>query len=141
MDLLKNKNYLAALEFIASNDLNSLPNGKNVIDGDELYVNVVDSEMKSVENAKYEAHRSYIDIQVPLSGPESFGVAPVCGCKAPEGEFNAEKDCILFGDKVSEGAVFTAQPGQIVIFSPEDAHAPLIGSGKIHKAIFKVKVK
>ena len=140
MDLLKNKNYLAALEFIASHDLNSLPNGKNVIDGEALYVNVVDAEMKSVENVKYEAHRAYIDVHVPLSCPESYSVAPVCGCTAPEGEFDVKNDCILFGDKTSEGAVFTAQPGQIVVFSPEDAHAPLIGSGKIHKAIFKVKV-
>lgn len=140
MNLLDNKYYRAALQYMASHDLNALPCGKHILDGENLFLNICDSDLKSMQTAKFEAHREYIDIQVPLSGAESFGVKPVGECKTPAGEFDAGRDIIFFDDPVSEGTVFTAQPGQVVVFTPEDAHAPLIGSGTIHKAIFKVKM-
>ena len=34
----------------------------------------------------------------------------------------------------------TVEVGQAITFDPDTAHAPLIGEGTIHKAIFKVKV-
>ena len=51
---------------------------------------------------------------------------------------NTEKDILKFEDPIIE--TITAQPGEPVTFAPETAHAPLIGEGPIHKAIFKVKV-
>ena len=32
-------------------------------------------------------------------------------------------------------------PGQVAVFFPEDAHAPIIGEGKIRKMIGKVKIE
>jgi len=120
------------------NDLNALEPGKHVIDGDNLWVNIVDSNLKTPEIARLEAHDSYIDIQIPLSAPETFGITPREDCKEPDGEFNKEKDIIFFRDKVGE--TVTLQPGESIIFGPDMAHAPLIGEGSIHKAIFKAKV-
>ena len=34
----------------------------------------------------------------------------------------------------------TVKVGEAITFDPDTAHAPLIGEGKIHKAIFKVEV-
>ncbi|MCQ2154748.1 MAG: YhcH/YjgK/YiaL family protein [Bacteroidales bacterium] len=144
MNLLDNIYYRKAMEFIASGKLASLENGKYVIDGDNLFVNICDSELKTPEQARFEAHRKYIDIQVPLSREESYGIMPIEDCRQQDGEFNTEKDIVFFKDSVAEKTIYTAQPGQAVVFSPADAHAPLIGKcsqGTIHKAIFKVKVK
>lgn len=138
MNYLENKNYRDAIEFLANNDLSALETGKHIINGDKLFLNICDSDLKTPQQARFEAHRKYIDIQIPLSGPESFGIMPVEKCCRQEGEFNTEKDIVFFKDAISDGTVFTAQPGQIVVFGPDDAHAPLIGQGKIHKAIFKV---
>ena len=49
MDYTKNPNYIKALEYMAGTDLSSLENGKHVIDGDKLFVNIVDSQLKTPE--------------------------------------------------------------------------------------------
>lgn len=140
MNYLDNKNYRDALEYMASHDLSALTAGKHIINGDELFLNICDSDLKTSSQARFEAHRKYIDIQVPLSGEESFGVMPVAQCRQQDGEFDTEKDIVFFNDPVAASTIFTAQPGQVVVFGPDDAHAPLIGEGRVHKAIFKVKL-
>ena len=138
MELDNNPNYLNAVKFIEENDLSLLEAGKHVIDGDNLWVNIVDADLKKPEDARLEVHNVYIDIQVPMSGEESFGVKPRRECAEPEGEYNAEKDILFYKDK--DWTTVTVKPGEAITFDPDTAHAPLIGTGKIHKAIFKVKV-
>jgi YhcH/YjgK/YiaL family protein len=133
-----NPNVQKALEFMKTTDLNQLPAGKHVIDGDNLWVNIVDSDLKPTSAARLEAHAQYIDVQIPLSGPETFGIKPVAECTSPDGEMNPEKDILFYKDPVEE--TVTIQPGEAVIFGPDTAHAPLIGEGRIHKAIFKARV-
>lgn len=137
MNLDDNKYYLAALEYIEKTDLSELEPGKHVLDGDNLFVNIVDSQMKTPEQARLEVHDKYIDIQVPLSKEESFGVKPRKDCTEPDGEFNAEKDILFYKDK--DWTTVTVKVGEAITFEPDTAHAPLIGEGTIHKAIFKVK--
>ncbi|MBO4446588.1 MAG: YhcH/YjgK/YiaL family protein [Bacteroidales bacterium] len=138
MNLLKNKYYLKALEFIASGQLESLPVGKNVIDGDNLFVNISQTNLKKRQDARLEVHNKYIDIQIPLDGAELFGVRQRSECKSPDAPFNAEKDVQFFADEFDD--IISAQPGAILVFTPDMAHAPMIGEGSIRKAIFKVKV-
>lgn len=138
MALENNKYYQKALEYIKTTDLNALENGKHVIDGDNLWVNIVDSNMKTPEVARLEVHNQYIDIQIPLSKAESFGVKPRSACQTPDGEYNPEKDILFFKDKDWE--TVTVQQGEMISFEPEQGHAPLLGEGTIHKAVFKVKV-
>lgn len=136
--LMSNPYYAEAIEYINTHDLNALEPGKHLIDGENLFVNIVDSNMKTPQQARLEVHDRYIDIQVPLSKEETFGVAPRSSCKEPDGEMNIEKDILFYRDPVTE--TITAAPREVVTFAPETAHAPLIGEGTIHKAIFKVKV-
>ena len=138
MDLTGNKNYRRALEYIARTDLNALENGRHDIDGDNLFVNIVDSNLKTPQEARLKVHNAYIDIQVPLSKAESYGVKPRSEAAGPEGEFNSVKDIQFFSDK--DWQTITVDCGQPITFDPDTAHAPLIGEGTIHKAIFKVKV-
>ena len=51
---------------------------------------------------------------------------------------NLSDDIMFFDDPIEE--TVSAEAGDIVTFAPDMAHAPLIGEGVIHKAIFKVKV-
>lgn len=138
MELDNNKYYLQALQYIADTDLSELEPGKHLIDGENLFVNIVDSQMKTPEQARLEVHDAYIDIQVPLSRPESFGVKPRRECAEPDGEYNPDKDILFYKDK--DWTTVTVKPGEAITFDPDTAHAPLIGEGTIHKAIFKVKV-
>lgn len=138
MNLDDNPNYMKALEFIENTDLSTLETGKHLIDGDNLFVNIVDSQLKTPEQARLEVHDKYIDIQVPLSKEESFGVKPRRECLEADGEYNADKDILFYNDK--DWTTVTVKPGEAITFDTDTAHAPLIGEGTIHKAIFKVKV-
>lgn len=138
MNCEKNPNYIKALEYIKNTDLNALEAGKHFIDGDKLFVNINDSALKTPEQARLEVHDKYIDIQIPLSKDECFGVKPRSECREPEGEFNAEKDILFYKDK--DWKTVSVKAGEMIVFEPDTAHAPLIGEGTIHKAIFKVKV-
>ena len=112
MALESNKYYQAALEYIKTTDLAALENGKHLIDGENLFVNIVDSAMKTPEQARLEVHDKYIDIQIPLSKGESFGVKPRSECREADGEFNSEKDILFFTQNqfsmMKEGYVITA---------------------------------
>ena len=136
--LMTNPYYAKAIEYIKTHDLNALENGKHLIEGEDLFVNIVDSNMKTPQQARLEVHDKYIDIQVPLSKGETFGVKPRCECTQPDGEMNTEKDILFYHDAVED--TFTAAQGDVITFAPDMAHAPLIGEGTIHKAIFKVRV-
>ena len=138
MTITDNPYYAQAVRFIEETDLAALPAGKHIIDGDHLWVNIVDSPMKTVEQARYEVHDRYIDIQVPLSKAETFGVLPRALCSRPVGTMDTDKDILFFDDPVK--ALVTVEAGKSITFAPDTAHAPLIGEGTIHKAIFKVEV-
>jgi len=125
------------VDFLKENDLNKLEEGKHFIKDKDLFVNIQTAKGKTKEEAKLETHRKMIDIQIPLSGEETFGYTPLCDL--PELEYNEEKDIIKYDGPAD--TYFTCKPGEMAIFFPQDGHAPCITSAEsIHKAIFKVKV-
>ena len=136
--LMTNPYYARAIEMIRTTDLTKLETGKHVIDGDNLWVNIVETSHKTPQEARLEVHDQYIDIQVPLSKAESYGIKARKDCRLPDGEMNVQKDILFYKDPVD--FVITAQPGEDVTFAPETAHAPCIGEGTLRKAIFKVRV-
>ena len=135
---MTNPFYAKAMEFLQDTDLFDLAPGKHVIDGDNLWVNIVDSKLKTPQEARLEVHDKYIDIQIPLSKEETFGIKPRSACTSPVGEMDPVKDILFFADPVED--TVTVKAGEVITFEPDTAHAPLIGEGTIHKAIFKVRV-
>lgn len=138
MDIRNNPWYIKALAFIAKNDLITFEKGTHMIEEGNLWVNIIEGQLKPREAAKLEAHNEFIDLQIPLSGPESFGTKRREDCTEPEGEFDSKGDCILYKDVPTD--YFSAEPGEQIIFGPETAHAPMIGEGPIKKAVFKIRV-
>lgn len=53
------------MKFFNENDLEELPACKIHLDGNDLYVNILDFKGKEEENCRMEAHKDYIDIQIP----------------------------------------------------------------------------
>ncbi len=123
------------LNFIKSNDLNSLEIGKHEIKGSDLFVNVQVAKGKTKEVAVLETHKKMIDIQIPLSAEETYGYTPLCDL--PDAEYNNEKDITKYEGMAD--TYVTCKPGEFAIFFPQDGHAPCIaGVPEIKKAIFKV---
>ena len=125
------------VEFLKKNDLNTMEEGKHPILGDRLFVNITTTKARSEEEAILETHVEMVDIQLPLDADETYGYTPL-QC-LPESEYDAEKDISFYGDTKPQTYV-TCRPGQMVIFFPQDGHAPCISEKPvIKKAIFKVK--
>ena len=124
------------VDFLKTNDLNKLEEGKHFIKEKDLFVNIQVAKGKTKEEAKLETHRRMIDIQIPLSGEETFGFTPLCDL--PELEYNEEKDIIKYDGPAD--TYVTCKPGEVAICFPQDGHAPCISNEpSIRKAIFKVK--
>lgn len=131
-----------ALIHAAETDLTELPLGKHTIAGDKLFVAIMEYDTKS--EALLEAHRSYIDIQIPVSGSECFEYCELTGLE-PAGVFDTAKDIGFYN---GHGDRMTLQQGEFAIFFPQDAHKPGLQataaanetSQRVRKAVYKVAV-
>ncbi len=127
-----------AFDYIRDTDLYALAPGRYNIVGDDLIAIVEHVPAKTKEMARLEAHRRYIDIQLVLEGDETMGWKPLADCLNPVSEHSEEKDIRFFHD--APASWVPVPPDHFCIFFPEDAHAPLVGSGNIKKVIFKIAV-
>ncbi len=130
--------FARAFDYLLSADLDSLPDGRNEIDGEEIYLMMNRAALKSPDHAPLEVHNRYIDIQLVIRGTETFGWSERATLTYPRGKFDEAKDCLFFDD--APATFYTARDGQMSIFFPTDGHAPMIGEGDIVKCIVKVLV-
>jgi len=125
-----------AFAFLRQNALAELPIGRHEIDGDRMFCLISKGPGRTRAEAKLEAHRKYIDIQYVIAGTDEMGYKPTAACKLSEAGYDADKDIEFFKDESESWMEVPA--GSFVIFFPEDAHAPLVGSEEIHKAVLKI---
>lgn len=122
-------------DYIKSHDLLHAPLERITLDGDKLFINNVNPECVAQEAQPLEAHRDYLDIHILLEGEERIGWKPINNCGTPSKAYDKEGDYMLFDEPAS--SYVDLRPGDFAIVWPEDAHAPLIGSGKVRKLIVK----
>lgn len=122
--------------YVKSHDLLHTPMGKIVLDGDKLFINNVNPECQPQEKQVLEVHRRYIDVHILLEGKERVGWRNTDDCKELAHPYDEAGDFATFFDKPT--TYIDMMPNDFLIVFPEDAHAPIIGSGKIRKAIAKV---
>jgi biofilm protein TabA len=127
-----------AFDYIQVNDLLSAEPGKVEIEPGKLFLSVMDISGKKTEEAKMEAHKLFIDIQIVLKGIETMGWAALSNCNHESAPYSLEKDIVFYTNKPT--TYFTVNPGEFVVFFPEDVHAPAIGNGVIKKVVIKVFV-
>ena len=124
-------------EYLEKTNIKALTVGKHDIIKDQAYISIDKVPARDKKTAHLEEHRRYIDIQIIFSGLDTMGWKPVSHCKKVQKDYDEEKDIVFYND-APEFFVSVA-PEFFVIFFPEDAHMPLIGIGKIHKAVVKIK--
>jgi YhcH/YjgK/YiaL family protein len=144
LDVLKNApRYLAlnsgfakAVEFLFEPGLPDLPVGRYEIDGDRVFAMVSQDMGLKKEDGLLETHEKYIDIQLIVSGTDDMGWRPKSLCRQPSGEYDPNADLQFFTD--TPNTWLSLASGEFVIFFPEDAHMPMISSGRIHKVVVKI---
>ncbi len=133
-------NFRSIFEILQSLNLNALQPGHIELDGKYVYININEINSKTKKEALLESHRQYIDIQMPLTSSETFGLKPTQECLTPISDFDAERDIVFYNDTPNE--YITLNKGEFIIFFPEDAHAPCIDTTNNHlKLIVKISVE
>ena len=110
------KNLDTAIEFLAAHPLDTLPLGRTEVDGDEVFINVMDADLKPHTGSHAEYHRLYADLQIDLTGGEGWGYA-------------------VFG---------ALGEGRFVLFFPGELHRPGVempGCDRVRKAVVKIKME
>ena len=126
-------------DYAAANDLLSYEKGSHPIDGDELFVNIVEYETTPPENRFWEAHRQYLDLHFMLRGPEQIDVNFIDNMEQKE---FVEKDDFLPLEGVPNSHVIL-NAGDFLLCYPADAHRTAVQVGApatIKKAIFKIRI-
>lgn len=145
-DILANADRYAALHplfprafaFLRETDLMALAPGRYPIEGESLFAIVEEVNGRRRADAKLECHRKYIDIQLVLTGIDEMGWKPVRDCHEPVADYSDKRDIRFFRDEPASW--IATPPGAFCVFFPEDAHAPLVGTGSIRKLVLKIAV-
>ena len=107
-----------AISFLMDTDLHTLVLGRTEVDGDKVFVQVMDAMTRELTEESYETHRVYMDIQIDLEGCEVIGTA--LEGVAPIGEYSPDFQAVRGGMTAS----CTMGPGRFIICMPGEAHAP-----------------
>ena len=128
--------YLTA--YCVGHTLADLPLGRTEVDGENVFINVMEADLKPGKGANPEYHRRYADLQIDITGGEGWGYTNEPGEEV--GEYAV--DC-GFQDSASvvSGAL---GEGRFVLFFPTELHKPGLvqdGCANVRKAVVKIKME
>lgn len=132
-----------ALAAVRDLDLETLPLGKTIIDGEEIFVSTNEYETEPFEDRRPEKHECYIDIQLMAEGTEILGFTDVEHVSDMTEDRRKTSDVSFYGKTERENVV-TLQKGDFAIFFPWEVHRPNCEAqeGKpshVKKAVVKVR--
>ncbi|MDR3412591.1 MAG: YhcH/YjgK/YiaL family protein [Formivibrio sp.] len=114
-----------ALEVLQQQDLAGLAPGRYEIEGDKLFYMVQEAMPRALDASKSEAHRTYADIQLPLTARERFGVSlPQAGIVASDDRYEAND--IAFYPNPANEFFMDVDPGAYAVFLPGELHRPCV---------------
>jgi YhcH/YjgK/YiaL family protein len=131
----------AAIEPPALGTENSL---RIEICGSDVFALVQRYHTKSHDQAFWEAHRKYIDVQCVIEGAEAMGFAPLETMRIAQ-PYDDAKDFMKLTPRDSDALNFiSVSAGSFAIFMPHDAHMPGLAidgaSREVKKIVVKVRV-
>lgn len=130
----------AAADFLAQHRHDGLPAGRYELEGDDLYVLIMEYAPSQKSTLRYESHEKYIDMQCMLAGSEYQWYCPREQL-TPTTEYDGNKD-IRFYEFNGEGSKLHLEEGQFAIYFPQDGHLPAVAdasTGICRRAVVKIK--
>ena len=133
--------FVAAFEFLQKLPADQ-PSGRFPLDGDDCFALVQSYAAKPMAEAKFEAHRKYIDIQFIQAGRETILWSPLAALTEILQPYDAERDVAFFATPPHVTPIHL-RAGEFTIFFPEDGHAPGLeygGSTEVRKTVIKIRL-
>ena len=132
------ENFAAAVDYLKNTDLAALEPGKIEIKGKDVYANVLAYETIPWEDARFEAHEHYADIQYMITGREVMSYVPK-KLLTPKDEYNTVKDVTHYTNDI-HGVDLPTGPDEYCIFLAQDGHK-VKSMDKAPEMIKKIVVK
>lgn len=133
------KNLDTALNYLASHDLNSLPMGKTVVDGENVFLTVMEASAAPAAEKNFEIHKNYMDIQIDLIGTEIIEIGDVSSMQTES--YQEETD---FGTVRCKTLVScTMGVGSFIICMAGEPHKPGVAAEEdifLKKCVVKVHI-
>lgn len=127
-----------AIDWLEHHDLAALSPGRCPVEGEKVFINVMDADLRDAAGAAFEYHRRYADLQIDLTGSEHWGWA---ADGTPQGSFDAAGDCgFAVGPEQAGGAL---GGGRFALFFPGELHKPSCrtpGCDRVRKAVVKIEM-
>ena len=70
-----------AIDYLLTHDLTALPLGRTEVDGDKVFINLMDATLHPDAGYHPEYHKLYADLQVDLTGSEGWGYTNLPGAE------------------------------------------------------------
>lgn len=139
LDSYKNysENMKEAISFIQKNNLNSLPFGKTVVNGEKVFINKMEVNVQDYNQLQYEVHHKYIDIHIDLIGDEKLFIRNKDdNCTSP---FDDEGDYALY-KSTDPDLVCNIDQNYCAICLPFELHMPCVKNSTevVTKCVVKV---
>ena len=131
-----------ALNYLKNTNFDELEAGRYELDGQNMFVQVLDLQTQPKESYQPEVHRKYIDVQYLHHGKEQIAVAIDDGHNEIAQEYDAERD-ILYYQQMPNETMLVMRPGNFAVFFPTDAHRAACSdseSSLIRKVVVKIAV-
>lgn len=132
-----------AFEWLKANDLKSIKPGQVIkVDGDRISAQIHSYDSIRPEEARFEAHRCYIDIQIVVSGSEMIYWSPLSRLTKIQTPYDYARDLVFFEDP-DFSIPLRLEAGDYAVFFPSDGHKPkcvVSDPVKVGKIVVKVAV-
>jgi len=130
-----------ALDFLINTEnLETIAAGKHEIDGENVFALVFDYDTHDEFEDKWEAHRTYFDLQYIVSGQEKIAISHIDDMETVT-DYHDEGDYQLFK---GNGPKITLKKNDFIILAPKDVHQPgiheLTTPGKVRKIVLKALI-
>ena len=126
-------------DYLKLHAADQLPLGEIYVDED-LILKVKEYVPRTKDNARWEAHRVFADVQYVVRGHELMGVAPLKDL-VPNDTYNSVSDSI-HADYDRPGEFFPLKEGTFMILMPEDVHMPSLKDDTgIEETVLKIIAK
>lgn len=116
--------------------------GIHQIIDDMMFANIMKYGTVDRTEARFETHRTHIDLQFTISGAELIDWRLANEMRA-DGPFVEEKDLQFYLPEETQSTVHM-RPGHFAIFFPQDAHRPKVKDerfGEVYKGVIKINRK
>ncbi len=128
-----------AFDFLKKAVSENFEDGNYEIDGKEIYAFISSYTTKTEADAKFEAHRKYIDIQCILSGTEVIGFEAADEVELLE-DYKDGNDICFYGLNKNYDKI-VLNKGEFTIIMTDELHAPCLSLNNEPCDVKKIVVK